>query len=509
MKLKHRRLTAMIGAFALILTAGCGDAKEKETNTGLTPTPIATATVAVTNTPTVTPTSAATPTPTDTPLPTWTPTPTVTSTPTVTPTPTKRLTPTPTGVPTFPCDAYVACYSVSLRNPADVKERIQMIYNGDKVTVTGSSKESGYYNCIYKNEKYLISKQYVSFDKPFEFDYKSFEIVDPKDVVYSYGDMEADIFALAKKYPSLFSYYSAGKSPDNRELYICTVGNPNAHKCIYITGTAHAREYCTSLMLMMQTEYYLKTIETGYFKDVNYKDLLDEICFVLMPMQNPDGVDLCIGGPSAIRNLLMRTKIQSMYDRENAEFLEKYGVYNSNYYRRWKANAQGIDLNRNYPFGWEETNDYPVPSSSGYKGEEPFSATEVQVQVEVQEQLMREKDVIFAISYHATGNDLSWDVGQTGEFRKECERAADALVYVTDYIREMNMMTLDNDVPLAGYTDWLNGEEIIPSITIEILPLKIFLAAEQPEEEEMYMAWVANRQVWAVLGELYYEGERR
>ena len=77
------------------------------------------------------------------------------------------------------------------------------------------------------------------------------------------------------------------------------------------------------------------------------------------------------------------------------------------------------------------------------------------------------------------------------------------------FMLRINMMTLDNDVPLAGYTDWLNGEEIIPSITIEILPLKIFLAAEQPEEEEMYMAWVANRQVWAVLGELYYEGERR
>jgi hypothetical protein len=39
--------------------------------------------------------------------------------------------------------------------------------------------------------------------------------------------------------------------------------------------------------------------------------------------------------------------------------------------------------------------------------------------------------------------------------------------------------------------------------------MSLYLSVEEPTEEEMHDAWVANRQVWAVLGELYYEGERR
>ncbi|MCR5824508.1 MAG: hypothetical protein K6G60_08780 [Lachnospiraceae bacterium] len=495
MHFRYKKHTALLVAFMIVLSAGCGD------QGGKTPENVPTPTVAITNEPTATP--IATNTPTVTPIPTATSTPT----PTVSPTPTERpkieLLPKGT-VPEFPCTGYVACHDLTLRNTEDPKEKMMTLYNGDKVTVTGNSKQSkSFYSCIYEGQEYLINKNYVSFDKPFEYDYNdSFKIVDVNDLDYSYKDMESDIFELAKAYPDLFSYYSAGQTPDNRELYICTLGNPDAPKCIYYTGTAHAREYCCTHLLMMMAEYYLRYYEEGYYKDVYYGDLLDQVCVVMMPMQNPDGVEIAISGPSAINNLALRSKIQSMYEREDAAFYKYYGMHNSNYYKRWKANAEGLDINRNYPFGWEQTNESSRPSSSGYKGEEPLSAPEVKAQIEVLYKLMEEKDLVFAVSYHATGNDLSWDVGQTGEFRDECIRAVDELVFVTSYERNMNDMKLDNEVPLAGYTDWLNGEEMVPSVTIEIFPLSVYLAVNKPE---MYEAWLANREVFAVLAELYYE----
>ncbi len=509
-----RKAVFALSAAVLFFAAGCGNKEIKTPDTPVvvteetkTPTPEP---VKATESPTVTVTPTVTNTPTPVPTDTATPTPVPTATNTPAPTPTKKPSTAVKGKPEFPCSAYVDCYSLTLRSTADVKEKLLRIYNGTELTITGNSSSSFYYECIYQGKAYAVSKSYISFDKPFEFDYNSFEIVDPKDVVYSYSDMEKDIFELAKRYPDLFSYYSAGKTPDEREMYVCTVGNPNAPKCIYFTASCHAREFCTTLLLMMQTEYYLKTIDEGYFKDVNYRDMFNEICFVLLPMQNPDGVDLSIYGPSGIRDMYLQTKIQSMCDREDAEFFAKYKKHNSNYYKRWKANAEGIDLNRNYSFGWEETNDYPVPASGGYKGEEPFSATEVKIQIDVLNKLKEEKDLVFVISYHATGNDLSWEVeGMKGDFLRECLKAVEALVYVTDYEPNMNEMNLDKEVPLAGYTDWLNGEEIVPSITIEILPMSLYLSVEEPTEEEMHDAWVANRQVWAVLGELYYEGERR
>ncbi len=492
-KLKNMILTLSFAV--LIACVGCGN-EQKDPEVTATPMP-----TEATPTPTFTPTS----TPTNTPTPTLTPTPSNTSTPTPTPIPerTVRNWYGEDHVPTFPCSAYVDCYSISLRNIEDITVSEKVIYNNTMVTLTGNAKNIKYYTCEYEGKEYYINKSFVTLNDMFQYDRNCFTIVDEQDLDYSYADMESDIKELAKTYPDLFSYYSAGKTADNRELYICTMGNPNAPKCIYITATAHAREYCTTHLVMMQAEYYLKYYYQGYYKNVDYRDLFDEICIVLMPMQNPDGVDLCIFGPSCINDLLLRTKIHMMCDRETEEFLKTDGDYNSNFYRRWKANAVGVDLNRNYPFGWEETNDYDVPASSGYKGPEPFSEIETQVQKQVLEKLMEEKDVVFAISYHASGNDLSWDVGQTGEFREECEKAADALVYVTDYIREMSLMNI-GPIPLAGYTDWLNGEEIVPSITIEIFRPKVWLAVDTPEMNE---AWVANREVWALLAELYYEGK--
>ncbi len=507
MHLKHIKLAAAVLAVAVITAAGCGKEKDPGVRTDQTPT------VAVEEkvTPSETEQNTPTPTPTNTPTPTFTPTPTPTTTPTNTPTPTPTEAPrvfyAPGEIPAFPATAYVDCYSVSLRSTSDPKEKISTLYNGATVTITGTSKKnSSYYTCLFDGQEYLISKKYVTFNEMFKYDYASFSIVDTSDREYSYADMEQDIFELAQKFPNLFSYYSAGKTPDNRELYICTVGNPDAEKCIFITATAHAREFCTTHLVMMQAEYYLNYFDHGYYKDMRYNDLLNEICFVMMPMQNPDGANIAIYGPSGINSLYLRTQIQTMYEIENEAFYKKNKISDSNFYKRWKANAEGIDLNRNYPFGWEVTNDYDIPGSGGYKGTEPFSATEVKVQKQVLESLMKEKNLVYAICYHATGNDLSWDVGQTGEFREQCEKAADALVYVTSYIREMGTMTLDKEVPLAGYTDWLNGDEIVPSVTIEIFPLEVFLAVDKPD---IYEAWVANREVWAVIGDLYYEGIRR
>ncbi len=510
LNLKKPIIAVIVLAIFLALSIGCGNEQDKNKvnvdkgnkTANVTKEPEETPINETTNTPIPTPTL--TPTPTSTPAPTITFTPT----PTHTPTPTKVIQKTENNV-TFPCPAYVACYSLSLRDPNNVKTKLIKIYNGTEVTITGKAKDNNYYECLYEGEKYLVNKSYVTFNDLFPFDYSKFEVVDPSDKAYSYSHMEKDIFELAEKYPEHFSYYSAGKTPDNHEMYICTVGNPEAPKCVYITAAAHAREYCTSLLLMMEMEYYLKTYEEGYYLDVNYKDMLNEICFVLLPMQNPDGVDLSIaGGPSAIRDLGLRLEIQNMFNKEDKEYYEQYKKHNSLIYRRWKANAQGIDLNRNYPFGWEKMNESTQPASTGYRGETPLSAPEVIIQINVLKELMKEKDVVFCISYHATGNDLSWEVeGMEKEFKKEVETIVNKIVYVTSYQPNMNNMGLyDDGVPLGGYTDWLNGEHIVPAITIEILPGSVYLPLDGYNMQD---AWVANRQVWAVIGENYYEGERR
>ncbi len=470
-------------------------------------TPAITVTPAVSAVPAITVTPDVSVTPGITATPAITDFPAVTSAPVITATPTISATPAATGtvIPTFPCDAWINCYYVSLRDINNVDNKVLRVYNGTKITLTGESENEFYFKCEYEGNRYLVCNKYITYKEMYEYDPDALTIVDGRAHKYSYSELTQDLKELSEKYPDIFSYYTAGKSSDNRNIYVCKVGNPNAEKVIFYTGTTHAREYCTTELLMMMTEYYLYNYNTGWYEDYTYKELFDEICVVMIPMLNPDGAEICINGPDAIRDAEIRKKVREMYKKEDAIFYEKYGYHYTTLYERWKANAVGIDLNRNYDYGWEETDDWYEPASSGYKGTEPFSAEEVKVQVKVLNELLSTKKVCFSVSYHATGETLSWDVGQTGEFRTECETAVKKLAYYTDYIENMNEMTYyAGKISLAGYTDWLNGCEIVPSVTIEILGSSVFLSCEVPDLSE---AFIQNREVWAVLGSLYYEKE--
>ena len=463
--------------------------------------PAASVTPIVSTTPNITTIPVASNTPIITTSPTIIITPAISDTPAITAIPTESA----AVIPTFPCDAWINCYYVSLRDVNNVDNKVMRVYNGTKLRLTGDSENEFYYKCEYAGNEYLVCNKYITYTEMYEYDLDALTIVDKSAHKYSYSELTRDLKELSETYPDIFSYYVAGKSSDNRNIYVCTIGNPNAEKVIFYTGTTHAREYCTTELLMMMAEYYLYNYDTGWYEDYTYKELFDEIAVVMIPMLNPDGAEICINGPDAIVDPEIRKNVKEMYKKEDAIFYEKYGYHYTTLYERWKANAVGIDLNRNYDYGWEETDDWYEPASSGYKGTEPFSAAEVKVQVEVLNELLSTKNVCFSVSYHATGETLSWDVGQTGEFRTECETAVKKLSYYTDYIENMNDMTYyAGKISLAGYTDWLNGREIVPSVTIEILGSSVFLSCEVPDLSE---AFIQNREVWAVLGSLYYEKE--
>ena len=50
----------------------------------------------------------------------------------------------------------------------------------------------------------------------------------------------------------------------------------------------------------------------------------------------------------------------------------------NNFIQRWKANARGVDLNRNFDIGWASYIGAPAPYGEGYKGPSPASEPETQ-----------------------------------------------------------------------------------------------------------------------------------
>ena len=94
---------------------------------------------------------------------------------------------------------------------------------------------------------------------------------------------------------------------------------------------------------------------------------------------------------------------------------KRYARGRHSYYTIWKANARGVDLNRNFNPYWRLlASSQKAPSAFGYKGAGPVSEKESKILVSV----VNKKKPTAVISYHAMGRILYWNFGQTGNARK-------------------------------------------------------------------------------------------
>lgn len=309
------------------------------------------------------------------------------------------------------------------------------------------------------------------------------KIVDTSKEPYIYAELCEDVNLLAYAYPEIVSVSWEGKSADGREIPAILFGNPEAEQTVFIQAAIHGREHLTGLLVMEQLETYAKNYETGSYNGVAYKDIFSEVALLVVPMANPDGVSVSQIGPGAIRSEELRALIESFYERDGA------GADRTYFYRRYKANARGVDLNRNFAYGWEEYGGTKVPGADKYKGEAPGSEPETELLME----LTKSRNTAAALSYHATGSVLYWDFGQTGELRERCLSFVETVHELTGY-RIVYASSDKQDE--AGYCEWAVGIEGIPEVTIEIgtvaapLPISEFAGVwEQNKEVPVAVAY--------------------
>lgn len=275
-------------------------------------------------------------------------------------------------------------------------------------------------------------------------------IVDVSKQNYTYSEMQEDLLLLSKVYPSLFSYRSIGKSVAGRDLYVAVLGNPNASKQVVVSAAIHAREYMTAMLTMKQLEFYLSHYNEGVYGGIPYSLLFDSCCFYIVPMTNPDGVMLAQEGLSSLPQEL-RGVVQSIYENENGGY-ESMDLFLSH----WKANARGVDLNRNYDALWEEYDKASRPQSSQYKGPSPASEPETQAMVALIESL---PNPVCTLCVHSQGEVIYWNCGQENPDRTS--RFAQAVADRTDY----RLLSAQNND--ASLSDWCELKKNIISITVE------------------------------------------
>lgn len=280
--------------------------------------------------------------------------------------------------------------------------------------------------------------------KPAKKFYDNHQIVAADHQKYSYSEMVSDIVQLSRKYPGIIHYSVIGKSEDGRNLYEVTVGNRRASRSLLVVSTLHAREYMASLLCMSQMEYYARN-----YREVigtrKVSDVLNRICIHYIPMANPDGVTISQGGISGIHSKKLRKRLKKISKGENTTV--------------WKANAKGVDLNRNFPYQFQIQG---KAGSQGYSGANPLNTKE-SAAINRRIHALKGSQLKAVIHYHAMGSVIYGSSQHAGSVS-----AATGTQRMYQTAREITGYTSAGNGRSGGLREYIMCTLQLPSITLEI-----------------------------------------
>ncbi len=294
------------------------------------------------------------------------------------------------------------------------------------------------------------------------------------DIDYTYEIMEWDIQGLQSRYPFL-EVGTIGASVLGRNLYNIRLGTgPNE---VFYNGAHHGLEWITAPLLMKFIENFSRAYSSGAsIRGYNLQETGNRSSIYIVPMVNPDGVNIALEGPSP-----------------NNPYYHELLAWNNTgrpFSEVWQANTRGVDLNRNYPASWEEAKAQEPslgvhgPGPTRYGGPSPLSEPETQAMTN----FTRQHNFRLVIAYHTQGRVIYWlyrDIVPPGarEIAELFSRASGYAVSNTPAA-----------AAYAGYKDWFIEQYRRPGYTIEVglgtnpLPIAQFDTIYRENEEIMLLA---------------------
>ena len=271
----------------------------------------------------------------------------------------------------------------------------------------------------------------------------------PTQVAYSSMLNAWIVEGLGVRYPFLRTG-SIGQSVMGRELVYLRFGN--GEKEIFYNAAHHANEWLTTPVLLQFAEQYADSYAEGSeIGGALAARLFREYSLYLLPMVDPDGVDLVTGVLTS----------GGFYNRARriADDYSQIPFPNG-----WKANIAGVDLNLQYPANWEEAKrikyeqGFVSPAPRDFVGSAPLVAPESYAVY----QFTRAHDFLLTLSYHSQGEIIYWKY-----LDYEPERSRE----IADYFGEVSGYAVE-ETPyasgFAGYKDWFIETYNRPGYTIEV-----------------------------------------
>ena len=266
---------------------------------------------------------------------------------------------------------------------------------------------------------------------------------------YTYEIMRSNIYELNITYPFL-QVQNIGFSVLGKQLPIIRLGR--GPKEVFYSASFHANEWITSIVLMKFIEdYCIAYTNNSNLFGYNIRNLFNTVSIYIMPMVNPDGVNLVTGAYN----------INSSIYRSFQSIANNYP--NIAFPNGWKANFNGVDLNLQFPAGWEQAKEikysqgFTYPAPRDFVGYGPLTEPE---------SLAIYNFTLFhnfrlVISYHTQGQEIYWNFQNINPPRGFAigTRFANASGYI--------LANVPFNSSFAGYKDWFIQDYNRPGYTIE------------------------------------------
>ncbi len=271
----------------------------------------------------------------------------------------------------------------------------------------------------------------------------------PTDVSYTYDLLQINIKSLKTIFPFL-EIGSIGKSVLQKEIPYIRIGNGKRE--VFYNASFHANEWITSPVLMKFVEDYAKSYVLGEdIMNYNVRKLFEEVSLYIVPMVNLDGVDLVTGG---LKSVDKSYKKAQMIASNFPDIPFPSG---------WKANINGVDLNLQFPAGWEKAKEikyaqgFNQPAPRDFVGYAPLSEPESFAVYNFT--LIHNFSLV--IAYHTQGQEIYW------RFQNYNPPYSEAIGRSFSEVSGYALAETPYNSSFAGYKDWFIQNYNRPGYTIE------------------------------------------